>query len=156
MDEQILVNKEALRQVLDALMGPPHLILELHALNKPYFPGNPVGILIEEYNKAVSSPPAPKVEPAYAAKDYRTGKFGYIWHEKDDVVGWINLQHQSRDDVTYVLVELHTGHALSDELRKDAEELCDYMDGYDFGEGSPQKHIWDAVRKLLATLTKLK
>lgn len=43
-----------------------------------------------------------KQEPvAWAARALRTAKFAYIWHEKDDVQGWINLQHQSNDDGTW-------------------------------------------------------
>ncbi|SCX40611.1 hypothetical protein [Nitrosospira sp. Nsp1] len=53
MNEKISVNKEALRQVLQALVGPPHLILELQVLNSPLFPGNPIEILVDDYNKAI-------------------------------------------------------------------------------------------------------
>ena len=43
-----------------------------------------------------------KQEPvAWAARALRTAKFAYIWHEKDDVQGWIDLQHQSNDDGTW-------------------------------------------------------
>ena len=38
---------------------------------------------------------------AWVAKNASNGKFGYVWHEEDDVRGWIYLQHQSRDDVTW-------------------------------------------------------
>lgn len=53
MNEQILVNKKALRQVLLALVGPPHLIRELQVLNVPLFPDNPIEILVDDYNKAI-------------------------------------------------------------------------------------------------------
>jgi hypothetical protein len=49
-----------------------------------------------------AAPTPPEVEPvAYGAKVYGTTKWAYIWHEKDDVQGWINLQHQSQDNITY-------------------------------------------------------
>jgi hypothetical protein len=38
---------------------------------------------------------------AWAAQNVSSGKYGYIWHEEDDVRGWINLQHQSCDSVTW-------------------------------------------------------
>ena len=38
---------------------------------------------------------------AWAARHLLTKKYAYIWHTEDDVRGWINLQHQSQDNLTY-------------------------------------------------------
>lgn len=53
--ETVTVNAEALRQVLCALIGPPHYIRELQATrdNPPIFMGNPIDRLIDDYNSAV-------------------------------------------------------------------------------------------------------
>lgn len=69
--------------------------------------------------------PAQEAEPVgYGAKIYGTDKWAYIWHEKDDVQGWINLQHQSQDNITYEgPMPLYTRPA-DDKLRKAAEKVC--------------------------------
>ena len=48
----ITVNASALRQVLYALNGPPHLIRELQATRDrpPIMKGNPIDYLIREFN----------------------------------------------------------------------------------------------------------
>lgn len=60
--EKICVNKEALRQVLNAFQGPSHHVLELWAINAPYI-DNPVTKLIEEFNNG-TTPPARDVKPS--------------------------------------------------------------------------------------------
>ena len=51
--ETLKVNAEALRQILQALNGPPHYIRELQAIRD--LPGRecPITRLTDEYNKAV-------------------------------------------------------------------------------------------------------
>jgi len=58
--EKVEVNREALRQVLKALMGPGHLIRELLVIHDLGCKGligdhssNPIGTLITEYNQQV-------------------------------------------------------------------------------------------------------
>jgi len=53
-DTKIVVDRKALKQVLSALSGPPHLIRELQATRTPGIIGhdNPINILIEEFNNA--------------------------------------------------------------------------------------------------------
>ncbi len=52
--EAVIVNAGALRQVLEALMGPPHLIRELQAMNDFEFAKNdPIGTLVKEFNEAL-------------------------------------------------------------------------------------------------------
>lgn len=51
--EKVAVDATALHQVLQALMGPPHLIRELQVLVNSKLPGpkhDPIGKLIDEYN----------------------------------------------------------------------------------------------------------
>lgn len=45
----ITVNAEALRQVLQALIGPPHHIRELQVLRS--FPDSPITTLVTTYNE---------------------------------------------------------------------------------------------------------
>lgn len=45
----ITVDAEALRQVLQALIGPPHHIRELQVLSK--LPDSPITTLVEAYNE---------------------------------------------------------------------------------------------------------
>ena len=48
---EVLVDKDALRRVLEALVGPPHLIRELQVTRGPLVgDDNPINILIENYN----------------------------------------------------------------------------------------------------------
>lgn len=53
-DGKITVTKEALRQVLAALVGPGHLIRELQLTREPMalFKDNPINVLVAEYNAA--------------------------------------------------------------------------------------------------------
>lgn len=54
--DKITVDAKALQQVLQALIGPPHLIRELQATaNKPYLSENPIDVLCAEYNAAVAA-----------------------------------------------------------------------------------------------------
>lgn len=55
MSQRITVDGKALRQVLEALIGPGHFIRELQALRSPeeLFPDNPINVLIKEYNQQV-------------------------------------------------------------------------------------------------------
>lgn len=52
MSKLILVNEEALRAVLNALVNAPHQIRELQATREPValFKDNPINILIEQFN----------------------------------------------------------------------------------------------------------
>ena len=51
--ETVTVNADALRQILQALNGPPHYIREIQAIRN--LPGHdcPITRLTEEYNEAV-------------------------------------------------------------------------------------------------------
>lgn len=50
-DDKIAVSAKALRQLLTAVVGPPHYILELLATRGPLVgEDNPINILIDEYN----------------------------------------------------------------------------------------------------------
>jgi hypothetical protein len=52
--EKVTVNAKALRQVLNALNGPPHYIRELQVTRGPMVgDDNPINILVNEYNQAV-------------------------------------------------------------------------------------------------------
>lgn len=59
MPEKILVDANALKQVLEALVGPHHLVLELQTIMripKELSQGdNPIAQLIEDYNKAIKT-----------------------------------------------------------------------------------------------------
>lgn len=52
--ETITVDAKALREVLDALVGPPHLMRELQATRSLHrlTHDNPIEMLIEQYNAA--------------------------------------------------------------------------------------------------------
>lgn len=53
------VNADALRQVLEALLGPGHLIRELQAIHGSNLPvddsHDPIGVLLTEYNEAAAT-----------------------------------------------------------------------------------------------------
>jgi hypothetical protein len=51
-DQKVTVSAKALRQVLQALVGPGHYIRELQVTRGPLF-NNPIDTLIEEYNLQV-------------------------------------------------------------------------------------------------------
>lgn len=55
--ETVTVNAEALRCVLNALIGAPHLIRELQATRDkpPLLTGNPIDTLVTEFNAAVEA-----------------------------------------------------------------------------------------------------
>lgn len=55
--ETVTVNADALRQVLNALIGAPHLIRELQATRDkpPVLTGNPIDTLVREFNQAVDA-----------------------------------------------------------------------------------------------------
>lgn len=57
--ETVTVNAQALRQVLAALIGPPHLIRELQATRSfdalPGFTANPINTLLAEFNQATKA-----------------------------------------------------------------------------------------------------
>jgi len=55
----ITVDRAALRQVLQALVGPPHLIRELQATMLPValFLDNPINILIGQFNAEITEEP---------------------------------------------------------------------------------------------------
>lgn len=67
---KVTVDAAALRQVLEALTGPSHLIRELQATRHlPELgdsPPNPINKLISEFNEQVSKAAAPSEEPATA------------------------------------------------------------------------------------------
>ena len=52
--DTITVNAQALREVLQALIGPPHLIRELQATMNPIFE-NPITTLVNTYSKWVDA-----------------------------------------------------------------------------------------------------
>jgi hypothetical protein len=53
--KKVTVSSEALVAVLHALVGPDYFIRELQATRDkpPFLTGNPIDILIKEYNEAV-------------------------------------------------------------------------------------------------------
>jgi hypothetical protein len=53
----VTVDASALREVLLALVGPPHLVRELQATRDkpPLFEGNPIDTLLSDFNRAVES-----------------------------------------------------------------------------------------------------
>jgi len=57
--ETVTVNAAALRQLLEAVMGPAHLIRELRVIQelhqKKLSPPDPITILVEEYNAAAEA-----------------------------------------------------------------------------------------------------
>ena len=55
--ENVIVNATALRELLEALNGPDHLIREIQALrgNPKLFGANCIDVLLTEYNLAVES-----------------------------------------------------------------------------------------------------
>jgi hypothetical protein len=59
MPDKILVDAKALKQILEALMGPHHLVLELQATrNIPkelVSTENPINVLIRNFNEALTS-----------------------------------------------------------------------------------------------------
>lgn len=59
-DGKITVSKEALRQVLAALVGPGYMIRELQLTREPMalFKDNPINILLAEFNEAATTPTA--------------------------------------------------------------------------------------------------
>lgn len=52
----VTVDAKALRQVLQALIGPPHHVRELQATRTPesLFPENPINVLVDQYNSQMS------------------------------------------------------------------------------------------------------
>lgn len=82
-----------------------------------------ISAIVKAALAAAPTPPAQDEPIAYAAINFMSGKWGYIWHEKDDVQGWITLQHQSRDDVTYAGPIALYAAPQSDKLRQAAEEV---------------------------------
>jgi len=71
--DKILVDKNALRTVVSALIGSPHLVRELQATrNLPTDIKNPIDILREDYNLAYAwTPSATDSENAIDAKRFR-------------------------------------------------------------------------------------
>lgn len=55
--ETVTVSADALRKVLNALIGEPHLIRELQFTRDkpPFFEGNPIDTLVREFNAAVDA-----------------------------------------------------------------------------------------------------
>lgn len=47
---KVLVDAEALMQVLNALVGPSYLIRELQAMRSPIIPDNPIDTLIKDFH----------------------------------------------------------------------------------------------------------
>lgn len=48
-------------------------------------------------------PEKEEVEPVvWAAQERVSRKWYYIWHEEDDVIGWVRLQNQSQDNLTFI------------------------------------------------------
>lgn len=88
---KVLVDAEALQQVLQALTGPGHLIRELQVLAR--LPDSPIGKLLKEYNDWVVSPPL-KPYGHYAEKDGMFTMPGFYSNEAEavpqglEIVGW--------------------------------------------------------------------
>lgn len=56
MTLKVSVSAEALREVLVALSGPPHLVRELQVLaNSALFPDSPINVLLREFNEFAES-----------------------------------------------------------------------------------------------------
>lgn len=89
---------EVMKQALEALKETHYVLINANLLDQSRLNKNFTAA--EALRQAIEQ--AGKVEPvAWAAQNTRTQKFHYIWHEEADVLGWIQLQHQSRDDVTF-------------------------------------------------------
>ena len=50
--EMISVDREALRRVLSALIGPPHHVRELQAIRGLPGTADPIGLLVDQFNAA--------------------------------------------------------------------------------------------------------
>ena len=50
---EIPMNREAVRQIVEAFIGQPYLIRELQAINVSYIPNNPISKFIQSYNNGV-------------------------------------------------------------------------------------------------------
>lgn len=98
------------------------------------------------------TPPEQDEPVAYAARNYMSGKWGYIWHEKDDVQGWITLQHQSRDDVTFTGPIALYPHPSNDKLREAAEEVLNTVHERNLYSAPLPRRFWDAFDHLRAAL----
>jgi hypothetical protein len=61
--EKVSVSRDALRQVLQALIGPPHHIRELQVTIGPLFQDNPITVLVNEFNEQVNKEPADADSP---------------------------------------------------------------------------------------------
>jgi hypothetical protein len=61
MSDTVSVSRNALRRVLQALVGNPHEIRELQATREPasLFKDNPINILIEQYNAGLTEEAQP-------------------------------------------------------------------------------------------------
>lgn len=53
MSKSVTVDKAALREILAALIGPPHLIRELQATR--CLGDSPIDLLVEQFNAAVAN-----------------------------------------------------------------------------------------------------
>lgn len=57
MSEKIEVDADALKKVLQALVGPPHHIRELQALRGlPIGDPSPIDVLVNQYNEWANKP----------------------------------------------------------------------------------------------------
>jgi hypothetical protein len=100
VNNKISVDAGALSQVLNALIGPPHLIRELQVLaSSPCFsPDSPIQKLIDEYNKQVHAPVRPGVTwtPASNPPDADTTVMlaladGEVWQGYWDGNLWVEV-----------------------------------------------------------------
>lgn len=77
--EKVIVSADALRQVLQALNGPGHRIMELQALRDGPFSGdNPINKLVDEYNAALQRP-----EDAEASQPAHDAPIRFFCHSED-------------------------------------------------------------------------
>lgn len=116
-DRTIAVNADALHQVLQALIGPGHLIRELQFTRSLHKLGhlNAIETLIEDYKRAASPAVQPAAERGNLTEEQRTDLLAAA------------LYISARGDETSVL---------SDEnAERIAELLCD-LSGFDLNESS--------------------
>ena len=128
--EKIVVDAQALREVLVALNGAPHLIAELQATRSlgPLTGGNPIETLLEQFNAQVESWNAP--ESSYTALIAQ--KSGLIAGECFDGVQGTTEGGPALAAPAEEQRESRGRDGLTDEIRKHRHEA--YAEGYDDGK----------------------
>lgn len=99
-EQQSVQDADALAQAIIERLELRHI--ELHYVEVLDKLGNSRCVDADEYlavalKEALAAAPSPvqSVPVAWAARNVSSGKYGYIWHEEEDVRGWIHLQHQA-------------------------------------------------------------